>query len=241
MESAKKYVKKYQWHNVYNVDFLTAARSLPPNVIDTTIIHPPSIADVELAERDFFKYNRWCRSWVNQINYMSKPNATAWIIGNNDTLLMISYLLMELGWYTLNIIRLYNPSKNASALKRSWDTKKGTFCIWMAKGKWYYFDYEYVREEWSSIKRNNWFVYQLRDSEVKYGEHPEQLSDMLVDWMIQTSTPKEGGVLDPFMGSGTTGAVCERARINWIGFENDKQWYNVSLKRLLDVKLNMMA
>ena len=237
----KKY-SRYLWHNLYNVDFLSAARQLPAETINTSILHPPSLFySADGRKQDYLKYVQWCRDWVTQVNRMSKPKGVVWIVGSNDTLLTVGQLFLELGWYTVNFIRLLRPHLKRSHEIHHWDSRQATFCVFMAKRNGYYFNSDYLHENFVWKARNSWVVYDLREDEIKHGRHPEQLSDMMVDWMVRITTPVDGGVLDPFAGVATTPVVCERAVMNWIAFEQKEEWFNIGLKRLLDVKYNMMG
>lgn len=233
---------RYEWGNTYNTDFLVAAPKLPSEVIDTTILHPPSLLILEDGKRrNYLDYMQWCRNWSYHINRLTKPKGTAWIIGNNDTLVSIGQLLLERGWYTVNIIRLMRPDIKRVGALRHWDNRQATFCLFMAKAPGYYFDDKYVASCFGFQACNSWIVYGFTPNEIKYDKHPDQLTEMLVDYMVRSTVPPDGSVIDPFCGSGTTAVVAERAIRKWIAFEKDNGWFRVANKRLLDVRYNMMG
>lgn len=241
MSSQTKY-SRYEWNNIYNIDFLTAARKLPAGVIDTTIYHPPTLPDVEdftWSRSDSLKHLVWSRDCVAQVNRLSKHNGTVWIIGRPETLLTASNLFLELGWRIINIIRCFQPHITANIETRHWDRKRSFDVIWMAKGKGWCWNADYVRRTWSWKARSSWTVYGLREDEIKYGQCDAQISDIFMENMIMSTTPGDGAVLDPFIGSGTTAVVCERNILKYIGFEVDAKPFRIALARTLDVKLNL--
>lgn len=62
--------------------------------------------------------------------------------------------------------------------------------------------------------------------------HPTQKPVALMDWLVKTYSNKGSTVLDPFMGSGTTGVAALRNRRNFVGIEADKKYFDVADARL---------
>lgn len=63
-------------------------------------------------------------------------------------------------------------------------------------------------------------------------EHPTQKPESLIIELVKAFCPKGGKVLDPFMGSGTTPAVCNKLGIDCIGIELEEKWYNIAKNRI---------
>lgn len=72
--------------------------------------------------------------------------------------------------------------------------------------------------------------------ERKYGKHPTQKPVALMEYFIEILSNADDTVLDPFMGSGTTGVACKQLNRNFIGIELDETYYNMASKRIEDVK-----
>jgi len=72
-------------------------------------------------------------------------------------------------------------------------------------------------------------------SEKKYGGHPTQKPEKIIDWFIKTLSNPGDCVMDPFMGSGTTGVVAKRCNRSFIGIEISDNYFNRTLKRIADV------
>jgi len=235
---------RYEWNNLYNTDFLPAARRLPAEAIDTTIYHPPTLPDL-----DDSKWNRrkaldqivWNRDCVSQVDRLTKPNGTVWIIGNPETLMMAGNVFVEKGWRVINFVRCYRPHITKPRDLKHWDRKRAFTICWMAKSKHWHWDAEYVHTQFSWSQKNNWIVYELRPDEIKFGTHPDQLSDMFVSQMVKSTTPTDGAVLDPFCGTGTVAVVCERSLLKYVGFETDPEVYRTALARVSEVKFGMLG
>lgn len=67
--------------------------------------------------------------------------------------------------------------------------------------------------------------------------HPTQKPVALMDWLVKTYSNTGSTVLDPFMGSGTTGVAALRNRRNFIGIEADKMYFGVANARLHKEKI----
>lgn len=74
-------------------------------------------------------------------------------------------------------------------------------------------------------------------SEKKYGGHPTQKPEKVVEWFVETLSNPGDCVLDPFMGSGTTGVVAKRNKRSFIGIEISDDYFNKALKRIADVQI----
>lgn len=69
-------------------------------------------------------------------------------------------------------------------------------------------------------------------SERKFGKHPTQKPEMLISHLVAVLSSEDDVVLDPFMGSGTTGAVCKKLNRNFIGIELDEEYFNMAKMRI---------
>ena len=77
---------------------------------------------------------------------------------------------------------------------------------------------------------------QTKKDEKKFGKHPTQKPEEIIERMIHVSTKENDIVLDMFNGSGTTGVVCARNNRNYIGIESDKSYCELSRKRIKSVQ-----
>lgn len=63
--------------------------------------------------------------------------------------------------------------------------------------------------------------------------HPTQKNVETMEWLIERLTNERDVVLDPFMGSGTTGVACQNLNRRFIGYELDENYYSMANKRML--------
>ena len=77
-----------------------------------------------------------------------------------------------------------------------------------------------------------WLMGRPKKEEKKFGKHPTQKPEEIIERMIHASTQQNDIVLDMFNGSGTTGVVCARNKRNYIGIESDKSYCELSRKRI---------
>lgn len=135
---------------------------------------------------------------------------------------MLAFALRNDGWYLRSDIIWHKPSANPeSAPDRPMRSHEYIFL--MSKNKKYYYDRESIKEnsmdshkhyfsEESRYKRTVWTI----DREPFYGSHSASFPEKLIEPCILAGSPKNGWVLDPFAGSGTTGIVSQRYNRNCI-------------------------
>ena len=70
-------------------------------------------------------------------------------------------------------------------------------------------------------------------------EHPTQKPVDLCRWLIEKSTDPGDTVLDPFMGSGTTGVACVQTGRNFIGIEVCEEYFKIAERRIAEAQLQM--
>ncbi|EDZ58023.1 MULTISPECIES: DNA-methyltransferase [Bacillus] len=73
-------------------------------------------------------------------------------------------------------------------------------------------------------------------TEKKYGKHPTQKPESLIKHFVELLSNANDWVLDPFMGSGTTGVVTKRLSRNFIGVELDQEYFNIAQSRIEEIE-----
>ena len=81
-----------------------------------------------------------------------------------------------------------------------------------------------------------WQIPLVNQKEKKFGKHPTQKPEALLERIILASTKKGDLILDPFNGSGTTGIVSKRLKRNYIGIDIDKNYLDITIKRYEEIK-----
>lgn len=174
--------------------------------------------------------------WLRECQRVLTPNGTIWVSGTSHIIYTVGSAMQGLGYKILNDIAWFkvNPPPNLSCRYFTHSTET---IIWAAKNKnsRHHFNYELMK------KLNNgkqmlslWSIKAPGPEEKKYGKHPTQKPIALLDRVISAATVSGDIVLDPFSGSATTGIAAIKKNRQYIGIEMEKDYLDVSIKRLKD-------
>jgi site-specific DNA-methyltransferase (adenine-specific) len=111
--------------------------------------------------------------------------------------------------------------------------------LWVRKGKKskHKFDYSLMKEyNQGKQMKDVWVIGRAKKNEFKYGKHPTQKPEELIERMVLSSTSETDLILDMFSGSGTTGAVSLKHNRRFIGIEMNNEYMNIMKKRLNGLK-----
>ena len=180
--------------------------------------------------------------WISECKKLLKPNGTLWVSGTYHSIFLCGYLLQKNDWHILNDIAWFKPNASPNLSCRMFTASHETL-IWAKKSKKakQTYNYKYLKEQdWGSdfIKKPNkqmrsvWVINTTPQREKEFGKHPTQKPEELIQRMLFSSTEEGSVVLDMFNGSGTTGVVCVRNNRKYIGVELDKEYYNLTKKRI---------
>jgi modification methylase len=188
----------------------------------------------------FAAYDDFTRAWLIACRRVMKPNATLWVIGSYHNIFRVGSLLQDLGFWILNDIvwRKSNPMPNFRGRRF---TNAHETLIWAAReaGKRNYtFNYEVLKAGNEDIQmRSDWFIPLCTGEERLKGQdgkklHPTQKPEALLGRVLLSASRPDDLVLDPFCGSGTTGAVAHRLRRRFIGIERDPDYAAAARARI---------
>jgi len=188
----------------------------------------------------FAAYDDFTRAWLLACRRVMKPNATLWVIGSYHNIFRVGTLLQDLGFWILNDIvwRKSNPMPNFRGRRF---TNAHETLIWAAReaGKRNYtFNYEVLKAGNEDIQvRSDWFIPLCTGEERLKGHdgkklHPTQKPEALLGRVLLSASRPDDLVLDPFCGSGTTGAVARRLRRRFIGIERDPDYAAAARARI---------
>ena len=192
----------------------------------------------------FSAYDEFTRAWVLACRRVMKPNATLWVIGSYHNIFRVGTLLQDLGFWILNDIvwRKSNPMPNFRGRRF---TNAHETLIWAARDaakRDYTFNYEALKAGNEDIQmRSDWLFPLCTGEERLKGRdgkklHPTQKPEALLARVILAASRPDDLVLDPFCGTGTTGAVAHRLRRRFIGIERDKDYAAAAEKRIAAVE-----
>ena len=243
-------------------DCVAAMARLPADSVDLVFADPPynlqlqgdlkrpDDSRVDAVDDDWDKfssfaaYDDFTRAWLLACRRVMKKNATLWVIGSYHNIFRVGATLQDLGFWILNDIvwRKANPMPNFRG-KRF--TNAHETLIWAAKGadaKGYTFHYEALKAGNDDVQmRSDWF-FPLCTGEERLKDaagrkvHPTQKPEALLARVLLAASRPGDVVLDPFFGSGTTGAVAKRLGQSFIGVERDRTYAAAALRRIAAVE-----
>jgi len=180
----------------------------------------------------FSAYDDFTRAWLLACRRAVKPNGTLWVIGSYHNIFRVGALMQDLGFWILNDIvwRKSNPMPNFRGRRF---TNAHETLIWAARDaskRNYTFNYEALKAGNDDIQmRSDWLIPLCTGEErLKGGDgkklHPTQKPEGLLARVILAASRPDDLVLDPFCGTGTTGAVARRLRRRFIGIERQADY-----------------
>ncbi len=243
-------------------DCVAALDRLPEKSVDLVFADPPynlqlegtlhrpdqSLVDAVDDAWDRFDsfeaYDAFCRAWLLAVRRVMKPNATLWVIGSYHNIFRVGSALQDLGYWILNDVvwRKTNPMPNFRG--RRFQNAHETL-IWASRdqaSKGYTFNYEAMKSANDDVQmRSDWLFPICTGSErLKDGDgnklHPTQKPEALLARIMMASTRPGDVVLDPFFGSGTTGAVARRLGRHFVGIERETAYIEAAEARIAAVK-----
>jgi len=188
----------------------------------------------------FADYDRFTRDWLIAARRALKDSGALWVIGSYHNIFRVGTILQDLGFWILNdvIWRKTNPMPNFRGRRF---TNAHETLIWAAKSrdqKTYTFNYEAMKALNDELQmRSDWTMpicsgnERLKDSDGNKA-HSTQKPEALLHRVIVSSTRRGDIVLDPFFGSGTTGAVAKRLGRHFIGIERNPNYAAIARKRI---------
>ena len=237
-------------------DCIEAMRSLPSASVDMVFADPPynlqlggdlnrpdgSMVDAVNDHWDkfdsFATYDKFTREWLTEVRRVLKPDGSLWVIGSYHNIFRVGAILQDLGFWILNDIvwRKANPMPN---FKGTRFTNAHETLIWASTGEKarYTFNYRTMKTLNDELQmRSDWVLPVCGGQErIRRGgtkAHPTQKPEALLYRVMLATTNKGDVVLDPFFGTGTTGAVAKRLGREWIGCERETVYRDVAMERI---------
>ncbi len=193
-------------------------------------------------EEDFqFHYN-----WIEACRRVLKPNGSLWISGTYHSIYACGFALQKQGWHVINDICWFKPNAAPNLACRMFTASHETL-LWVRKDKKakHYFNYEFVKSgDWSGdfLKkpdkqmRSVWAISTPKNGEKKYGKHPTQKPEALLERIVLACSRENDIVLDPFCGSATTGVAALRNNRKFVGIDAESEYLDkIAVPRIKDV------
>ncbi|GLK45286.1 MULTISPECIES: site-specific DNA-methyltransferase [Novosphingobium] len=237
-------------------DCIKAMRTIPDASVDMVFADPPYNLQLggDLARPDgshvdavtndwdkfssFATYDQFTRDWLTEARRVLKPEGSLWVIGSYHNIFRLGAIMQDMGFWILNDIvwRKANPMPN---FKGTRFTNAHETLIWASMGEKskYTFNYRAMKTLNDELQmRSDWVLPICNGAErLKKGGrkvHPTQKPEALLYRVMLATTNKGDVVLDPFFGTGTTGAVAKRLGREWIGCERESDYREAALERI---------
>jgi modification methylase len=190
---------------------------------------------------DFDAYDRFTTAWLAAARRVLKPDGTLWVIGTYHNVFRIGNILQNLGFWLLNDIvwRKTNPMPNFRGRRF---TNAHETLIWCARDRTsrYRFNYQAMKSLNDDLQmRSDWLLPLCTGSERLKVDgrkaHATQKPEALLHRVILAATAVGELILDPFFGSGTTGAVAVRLGRRYLGIEQDPAYVRLAVARIAKV------
>ena len=238
-------------------DCVEAMRRLPDNSVDLVFADPPynlqlggdlnrpdgshvdAVTD-HWDQFDSFKvYDDFSKAWLAECRRVLKPDGALWVIGSYHNIYRLGATLQDLGFWILNDIvwRKTNPMPNFRGTRF---TNAHETLIWASQGEKarYQFNYRAMKTLNDELQmRSDWTFpicsggERLKD-DAGHKAHPTQKPEALLYRVLLATTERGDVVLDPFFGTGTTGAIAKRLGREWIGCEREESYRTVARARI---------
>jgi modification methylase len=193
--------------------------------------------------QDFAAYDSFCRAWLSECRRVLKPDGAIWVIGSYHNIFRLGVALQDLGFWIQNDIiwRKVNPMPNFRG-KRF--TNAHETLIWAGRDRRsrVTFNYESLKASNDDLQmRSDWLFpicsgpERLKDDGGRKA-HPTQKPEALLHRILLATSRPGDTVLDPFFGTGTTGAVAKRLGRKFIGIERDGDYARAARERIEKVR-----
>jgi len=234
-------------------DALEILPKLPAGRFDAIFADPPyflsaggitcksgKMASVDKGEWDrpggFQKIYDFTRQWLKECRRMLTRDGTIWVSGTRHIIYVAGCAMQELGYRLLNEIVWYKRNAPPNLSCRYFTHSTETI-LWAARSEKsrHVFNYEAMKAQSGGKQmRNLWEFSPPKKPEKRYGKHPTQKPEALLERIIEASTEPGRRVLDPFCGSGTTGVAALRRGCRFLGIDSSAEYLSVAQRRLLD-------
>jgi len=238
-------------------DCIEAMNALPAGSVDMVFadppynlqlggdLHRPDNSTVDAVDDDWDKfaslgdYDTFTRAWLAAARRIMKPDASLWVIGSYHNIFRVGSALQDLGFWILNDVvwRKSNPMPNFRG-KRF--TNAHETLIWASRDpkSRYTFNYEALKAGNEDVQvRSDWLIplctgaERLKDEDGRKA-HPTQKPEALLARIMLAASKPGDVVLDPFFGTGTTGAVARKLGRRFVGIERDGDYIGYARERI---------
>ena len=238
-------------------DCITELKKIPTGSVDLVFADPPynlqlsggltrpdqskvdAVDDHWDQFESFEAYDRFTKGWLGECRRVLKPDGALWVIGSYHNIFRVGTILQDMGFWILNDVvwRKTNPMPNFRGRRF---TNAHETLIWASRdaNAKYTFNYEAMKVFNDDLQmRSDWTLSLCTGSErLKNADgdklHPTQKPEALLHRVLLSTTKPGDTVLDPFFGTGTTGAAAKQLGRHFIGIEREEDYAEAALARI---------
>lgn len=236
-------------------------KELPDNSVDLIFADPPyfmqtegellrtngtkfkGVEDEWDKFKDYNEYDHFCYNWLKECRRVLKENGSIWVIGSFQNIYRIGYIMQNLGYWILNDVIWSKPNAAPNFAGTRFQNSHETL-LWCCKSKESKYTFNYKTMKYLNGGKQDKSVWDIGiciGNERIKGEdgkklHSTQKPEKLLYKIILSSSKPNDVVLDPFFGTGTTGAVAKMLDRNWIGIEKEEKYNLAALKRIEKIR-----
>ena len=172
--------------------------------------------------------------WLKLCQSLLTPNGTMVVSGTHHVIYSVGFAMQQLGMKILNSITWEKPNPPPNLACRYFTHSTETL-IWAAKNEKskHAFDYQLMKEiNGGKQMKDVWKFTAPNKLEKRFGKHPTQKPESLLELLIRAASKEGDTILDPFNGSGTTGVAAIRNKRKYVGIELDESYISITKQRL---------
>jgi len=238
-------------------DAIEELKKIPDNSVDLIFADPPynmqlkkelyrpnntkvdGVNDAWDKFGSFDEYDNFCISWLVECKRILKNTGSIWVIGSYHNIFRVGNIMQNLGFWILNDVTWAKTNPMPNFLGTRFTNATETL-LWCSKGEKsrYTFNHKIMKKYNGGKQMTSvWQIGLCIGSERLKGEngkkaHSTQKPEELLKRVILSTTKQGEVVLDPFFGTGTTGAVAKKLKRNFIGIENKNEYIRIAKKRI---------
>ncbi|MDB5080878.1 MAG: methylase domain protein [Chloroflexi bacterium] len=256
-----KEIEELPLNSILQGDCIEMMSRLPDKSVDLIFADPPynlqlqnelwrpNMTLVDAVDDDWDKfdsfeaYDTFTRRWLAECQRILKDTGTIWVIGSYHNIYRVGSIMMDLGFWILNdvVFVKLNPMPNFRGVRFTNAHETLLWCKKSKNQKKYTFNYQQMKQiNDEKQMRSDWEIALCTGNErLKInGEkvHSTQKPEALLYRVILSSSLPGDVVLDPFFGTGTTGAVAKKLHRNWIGIERNPVYVGAARERIEAVR-----
>lgn len=233
---------------LYNEDCLETFKKIGTESVDLIFADPPyflsnggksirngKVVSVNKGEWDkknlYENHLKFTQDWIDESYRILKKTGVIWISGTIHNTFDVKTSLEKAGFKIVNVVIWHKTTPPPLIYKNKFRFSY-EFIILAKKLRNYTFNYSTMYEVENCEMEDVWNISAVGYSEKRFGYHPTQKPKELIERIILSTSKENDVILDPFMGSGTTGVVAKKYSRQFIGIEKEKNYFKLAKTRI---------